>query len=114
MSRSDHSIFDSTEEAALTLTLVAKGMIHVDDFPEKMRTGTSKVMMEVSGRFLIQSDNEKSSSKQKGEVIHNSFGKDEVKKMGHRVLSLDKPAKQPPEYLSEDFIPQDTRHCGLS
>ena len=47
MSRSESSIFDSNEEAALTLTLVAKGMINVDDFPEKMRSGTSKVMMEV-------------------------------------------------------------------
>lgn len=74
MSRSESSIFDSNEEAALTLTLVAKGMINVDDFPEKMRSGTSKVMMEVSGRFLIHSENEASSGKKKGEVIHKKFG----------------------------------------
>lgn len=78
MSRSDHSIFDSNEEAALTLTLVAKGMISVDDFPEKMRSGTSKVMLEVSGRFLLQSDNDESSREKAGEVIHNSFGKKEI------------------------------------
>lgn len=75
MSRSDHSIFDSNEEAALTLTLVAKGMINVDDFPEKMRSGTSKVMLEVSGRFLLQSDNDESRGEQKFKVIHNPCGK---------------------------------------
>lgn len=75
MSRSDHSIFDSNEEAALTLTLVAKGMISVDDFPEKMRSGTSKVMLEVSGRFLLQSDNDEPSGEHKFKVIHNSCPK---------------------------------------
>lgn len=78
MSRSDHSIFDSNEEAALTLTLVAKGMINVDDFPEKMRSGTSKVMLEVSGRFLLQSDNDEPSGEKKFKVIHNSCGKKET------------------------------------
>ena len=80
MSRSDHSIFDSNEEAALTLTLVAKGMINVDDFPEKMRSGTSKVMLEVSGRFLLQSDNDASGEIKEGNIIHNSFGKKESEK----------------------------------
>lgn len=75
MSRSENSIFDSNEEAALTLTLVAKGMVNVDDFPEKMRSGTSKVMLEVSGRFLLETEarNESSASKTKGKVIHKSF-----------------------------------------
>ena len=77
MSRSDYSIFDSDEEAALTLTLVAKGMINVDDFPEKMRSGTSKVILEVSGRFLLQSDNDDSPGKKKFKVIHSSCGKKE-------------------------------------
>lgn len=80
MSRSDNSIFDSNEEAALTLTLVAKGMINVDEFPKKMRSGTSKIMLEISGRFLLQSDSEISSTTQKGEVIRNSFGNTEVTK----------------------------------
>ena len=75
MSRSDRSIFDSNEEAALTLVLVAKGMINVDDFPEKMRSGTSKIMQEVSGRFLLKPDNGDSSGEVKGKVIHKSFCK---------------------------------------
>ncbi len=77
MSRSERSIFDSNEEAALTLTLVAKGMINVDDFPEQMRSGTSKVILEVSGCILLQSQNEVSSDETKGKVIHQSFRKKE-------------------------------------
>ena len=79
MSRSECSIFDSNEEAALTLTLVAKGMVGVDDFPKKMRSGTSKVILEVSGRFLLSSDKKDVLDGEKGTVIHNDFGKDEEK-----------------------------------
>ena len=75
MSRSENSIFDSTEEAALTLTLVAKGMINVDDFPEKMRSGTSKVILEVSGCILLESQNEEISEESKGKIIHQTFRK---------------------------------------
>ena len=77
MSRSESSIFDSSEEAALTLTLVAKGMINVDDFPEKMRSGTSKVMLEVSGRFLLET--EAQNENVRGNIIHKDFKTEEEK-----------------------------------
>lgn len=77
MSRGEHSIFDTSEEAALTLEVVAKGMINVDEFPYDMRNGTHKVILEASSCILLKPQAKESSASRSisGQVIHNSFGK---------------------------------------
>ena len=88
MSRGEHSIFDTSEEAALTLEVVAKGMINVDEFPYDMRNGTHKVILEASSCILLKPQAKESSASRSisGQVIHNSFGK----KMIFRIREMNK------------------------
>ena len=85
MSRGSESIFDSSEEAALSLEVMAKGIVEVDECPHKMRTGVSKIMLEVSGKVLFD-DVENEAEITKGDpelenrkVIQAKFNTDKTK-----------------------------------
>lgn len=85
MSIGNDSIFDSNEEAAHTLNVVAKGLVHVDDCPYMMRTGVCKVMMEVSCKILLGDEIEENIEPEEkedtnGMVIQGGFNNNSSKK----------------------------------